>query len=65
MPNAAAPRAARQALDAFGAKMNETMLSTGRLLVSELVTNSVEHGPDGTSRIELRASSSRIACASK
>ena len=42
--NVTAPRAAREALSFVGADLPEPVLETARLLVSELVTNSV-HGP--------------------
>jgi anti-sigma regulatory factor (Ser/Thr protein kinase) len=55
-PNAAAPGAARLAVNALGGRMDAGTLQSGQLLVSELVTNSVAHGPEGGSAIELRAS---------
>ena len=51
----AAPEAARRALEALGGRIGDTLLATGRLLVSELVTNSVRHVPEHESAIELRA----------
>jgi anti-sigma regulatory factor (Ser/Thr protein kinase) len=53
-PEAAA--AARNALLALGDQLDESLLGDVRLLVSELVTNSVRHsGVDHTHRIQLRA----------
>jgi anti-sigma regulatory factor (Ser/Thr protein kinase) len=43
--NELAPRAAREALAFAGADVPETSLQTALLLASELVTNSVRHGP--------------------
>jgi anti-sigma regulatory factor (Ser/Thr protein kinase) len=54
--NPTAPGLARRALEVLRAKMDETALKTSRLLVSELVANGVEHGPDHGAVIELRAS---------
>ena len=54
--NATAPGLARQALEGLRAKMDAVTLNTSRLLVSELVANGVEHGPNGNSFIQLRAS---------
>ena len=48
--NETAPRAAREALSFVGADLSAESLETARLLVSELVTNSVVHGPPGASR---------------
>ena len=45
--NECAPRAAREALSFVGADLPAEPLETARLLVSELVTNSVVHGPSG------------------
>ena len=47
--NESAPRAAREALSFVGADLPAAPLETARLLVSELVTNSVVHGPSGPS----------------
>jgi anti-sigma regulatory factor (Ser/Thr protein kinase) len=54
--DAKAPEAARRALETLRPKMDLTTMQTSRLLVSELVANGVEHGPNGTSAITLRAS---------
>jgi transcriptional regulator with XRE-family HTH domain/anti-sigma regulatory factor (Ser/Thr protein kinase) len=48
--NETAPRTAREALSFVGADLPAGPLETARLLVSELVTNSVVHGPPGPSR---------------
>ena len=47
--NESAPRAAREALSFVGADLPAAPLETARLLISELVTNSVVHGPSGPS----------------
>ena len=39
-----APAVARQAVDGLGAACDAAMVADARLLVSELVTNSVQHG---------------------
>jgi anti-sigma regulatory factor (Ser/Thr protein kinase) len=54
--DAKAPEAARRALESLRPKMDLATMQTSRLLVSELVANGVEHGPNGTSVIALRAS---------
>jgi transcriptional regulator with XRE-family HTH domain len=43
------PRAARQALSALAADLPDELVAVARLLVSELVANSVRHGPSGSS----------------
>jgi anti-sigma regulatory factor (Ser/Thr protein kinase) len=42
-----APYAARQALEALSGRIDEELLETTRLIVTELVTNSVQHAPPG------------------
>jgi transcriptional regulator with XRE-family HTH domain/anti-sigma regulatory factor (Ser/Thr protein kinase) len=51
--NEHAPRAARDALSFVGADIPEEPLQTAVLLVSELVTNSVVHGPPSPSAVGL------------
>lgn len=46
-PDPKAPASARRALDALPASIDDTTLENLRLLVSELVTNSVKHGALG------------------
>ena len=49
--------AARRAVEELGASLQQTVLADLRLLVSELVANSVEHGPRRDGRtIRLRVS---------
>jgi anti-sigma regulatory factor (Ser/Thr protein kinase) len=42
-----APYAARQALEALSGRIDDELLETARLIVTELVTNSVHHAPPG------------------
>ncbi len=42
-----APYAARQALEALAGRIDENLLEKTRLIVTELVTNSVQHAPPG------------------
>jgi transcriptional regulator with XRE-family HTH domain len=50
------PRAARQAISALMADLPDELVDIARLLVSELVSNSVKYGPSGTnSKIGLYA----------
>ena len=51
--NEDAPRAARDALSLVGADLAEEPLQTALLLTSELVTNSVVHGPSGPTSVGL------------
>ena len=55
-----APYLARRALDELGGKIEESMLPDVRLLVSELVTNSVKYGGDGPVRLEISAAGERL-----
>ena len=43
------PRAAREAISALAGDLPDETLAIARLLVSELVANSVKHGPSGQS----------------
>ena len=49
--NEHAPKAARDALSFVGADIPEEPLQTALLLASELVTNSVVHGPAGPNNV--------------
>ena len=50
-----APRAARDAVAVVVADLPDAEIATGRLLVSELVSNSVRHGPsDAGSKVRHR-----------
>jgi anti-sigma regulatory factor (Ser/Thr protein kinase) len=50
-----APHLARRVLDALGDKVEPAVLPDMRLLVSELVSNSVKYGGDGPVRLEVVA----------
>ena len=52
-PRPDAPRQARQALDELEGSVSEPLLGDLRLVVSELVTNSLMHGPGGPIRVRL------------
>jgi transcriptional regulator with XRE-family HTH domain/anti-sigma regulatory factor (Ser/Thr protein kinase) len=53
------PRTAREALDFVAGDLPRGSLETARLLVTELVTNSVRHGPQGNATIGLQIDVSR------
>ena len=55
-----APFLARRALDELGVEVEASVLPDLRLLVSELVTNSVKYGGDGPVRLEIRAEDERL-----
>jgi anti-sigma regulatory factor (Ser/Thr protein kinase) len=57
--NENAPKAARDALSFVGAEIPEEPLQTALLLASELVTNSVVHGPAGPNNVGLLISVER------
>lgn len=50
-----APAAARRAVEAFGASLDPTVVPDVKLLVSELISNSVKYGRDGTVQLILRS----------
>ncbi len=52
VPDVKAPERARRSLDRVESNLNDDLLEDVRLLVNELVTNSVKFGGEGT--IELR-----------
>jgi anti-sigma regulatory factor (Ser/Thr protein kinase) len=57
------PRAAflaRRALDELDGTVDAAVLPNVRLLVSELITNSVKYGGDGPVRLEVRASEASV-----
>lgn len=54
-----APYLARRALSDFDG-LDAAILPDVRLLVSELITNSVKYGGDGPVRLEVRASGDRV-----
>ena len=49
LANDHSPRVAREALSVLAADLPDQLLAIARLLVSELVANSVKHGPSGPS----------------
>jgi anti-sigma regulatory factor (Ser/Thr protein kinase) len=57
---AEAPFLARRALADLDGKVDASVLPDLRLLVSELITNSVKYGGDGPVRLEVTASEKRV-----
>jgi anti-sigma regulatory factor (Ser/Thr protein kinase) len=55
-----APGRARAALSAFVGALPEERFDVARLLMSELVTNAVKYGADGSVRIEAAAAPGRL-----
>ena len=51
---------ARRALDDLEGSVDPTVLPDVRLLVSELITNSVKYGGDGPVRLEVQASPTSV-----
>jgi anti-sigma regulatory factor (Ser/Thr protein kinase) len=59
-PDVSAPAAARQALERLGGYVDDDLVERGRLVVTELVTNSVRHGRlTPAQQIDLRVSARR------
>jgi anti-sigma regulatory factor (Ser/Thr protein kinase) len=58
--NPEAPSLARRALADMGGALDPARLPDVRLLVSELVTNSVKYGGEGPVRLEVSADAERI-----
>ena len=58
--NAQAPGLARAALADLDGKVDPGVLPDVRLLVSELITNSVKYGGDGPVRLEINATGDRL-----
>lgn len=54
-----APAAARRAVDRLGGDVDGDVLPDVKLLVSELITNSVKYGGDGDVRLILRSEHAR------
>jgi anti-sigma regulatory factor (Ser/Thr protein kinase) len=50
-----APAAARRAVEAFGASLDPMVVPDVKLLVSELISNSVKYGGDGQVQLILRS----------
>ena len=55
-----APALARRALARLEGRVEASVLPDVRLLVSELITNSVKYGGDGPVRLEVSASEDRL-----
>lgn len=53
--DATAPANARRAVERFGATLDPTIVPDVKLLVSELITNSVKYGRDGAVQLILRS----------
>ena len=60
---AEAPSLARRALADLDERLDPSVLPDVRLLVSELITNSVKYGGDGPVRLEVSASGDRVRAA--
>jgi anti-sigma regulatory factor (Ser/Thr protein kinase) len=57
---AEAPSLARRALADLDGRIDPTLLPDLRLLVTELITNSVKYGGDGPVRLEVTATDERV-----
>jgi anti-sigma regulatory factor (Ser/Thr protein kinase) len=57
---AEAPYLARRALEDLDGKLDPSVLPDVRLLVSELITNSVKYGGDGPVRLEVTTAGERL-----
>jgi anti-sigma regulatory factor (Ser/Thr protein kinase) len=55
-----APGEARHALDRLNGGLDRSILPSARLLISELVTNSVKYGGDGPVKVELTVDGGRF-----
>ena len=55
-----APYLARRALGGLEGRLDPSVLPDVRLLVSELITNSVKYGGEGPVRLEIRATDDRL-----
>jgi anti-sigma regulatory factor (Ser/Thr protein kinase) len=55
-----APYLARRALERLDGEVDPSLMPSVRLLVSELVTNSVKYGGDGPVRLEVRSAEDRL-----
>jgi anti-sigma regulatory factor (Ser/Thr protein kinase) len=55
-----APFLARRALDDLAGRLDPKVLPDVRLLVSELITNSVKYGGEGPVRLEVQASDQAV-----
>lgn len=50
-----APGSARRAVEQFAERIEPSLVPDVKLLVSELITNSVKYGSDGDVRLEIRS----------
>jgi two-component sensor histidine kinase len=57
---AKAPFLARRALEGLEGRIDPSVVPDLRLLVSELITNSVKYGGDGPVRLEIRTEGDRV-----
>jgi anti-sigma regulatory factor (Ser/Thr protein kinase) len=57
--NLVAPARARRAVEAVGMDLDPQLMADGKLLVSELVTNSVKYGGDGQIHLAMRSDGRR------
>jgi anti-sigma regulatory factor (Ser/Thr protein kinase) len=57
---AEAPYLARQALARLDGRLDHQVLPDVRLLVSELISNSVKYGGEGPVRLEIKSSGERV-----
>jgi anti-sigma regulatory factor (Ser/Thr protein kinase) len=57
---AEAPHLARRAITDLDGKLDPSVIPDVRLLVSELITNSVKYGGDGPVRLEVATSGDRL-----
>jgi anti-sigma regulatory factor (Ser/Thr protein kinase) len=55
-----APALARRALDELNGNLDPALLPDMKLLVSELISNSVKYGGDGPVRLEVTTSAERV-----
>jgi anti-sigma regulatory factor (Ser/Thr protein kinase) len=58
--NAEAPFLARRALEELGGRIDASLLPDLRLLVSELISNSVKYGGDGPVTLQVTATDERV-----
>ena len=61
--DAHAPAAARRALDSVAAELSAEQLSDARILVNELVTNSVRHASPGAIELSVELTSTHLVIA--
>jgi anti-sigma regulatory factor (Ser/Thr protein kinase) len=54
-----APYSARRAIEEYTASLDPAIVPDAKLLVSELITNSVKYGGDGEVRLQMRSDHAR------